>query len=233
MFKKRTQVFMQYLAVESRMNLKNCTEWSDFRQLVKYWSLWCLYSYFSAVGLPSLSLCEKASLPSPFTPSVSILSTCRILQEYRKINYWVFTFLIFLFIYLAARSLGCGAQDFQPSLWHADSFSWGIWNLFICSMWNLVPLSGVKPGPPALGAQSLSHWTPRKVLGHLPLSQSFLSSNLGMVRPEVFSISPSACPIASKINSLKNFLTIYLLLLPSHNVHHQKSVKACQDESYS
>ena len=99
-------------------------------------------------------------------------------------------------------------------------------------MWNLVPLPGVKPGPPALGAQSLSHWTSRKVLGHLPLSQSFLSSNLGMVHPEVFSISPSACPIASKINSLKNFLTIYLLLLSSHNVHHQKSVKACQDEFY-
>ena len=107
-----------------------------------------------------------------------------------------------------------------------------MWNLFSCSMWDLMPLSGIKPRPPALGAQSLSHWTPRKVLGHLPLSQSFLSSNLGMVSPEVFSFSPSACPRASKINSLKNFLTIYLLLLPSHNAHHQKSVKACQDEFY-
>ena len=141
-------------------------------------------------------------------------------------------FLIFLFIYLTAPSLGCCAQDFQPSLWHVNSFSWGMWDLFICSMWNLVPLPGIKPGPPALGAQSLNHWTPRKVLGHLPLSQNFLSSNLGMVHPEVFSISPSACPIASKINSLKNFLTIYLLLLPSCNAHHQKSVKACQDEFY-
>ena len=53
-----------------------------------------------------------------------------------------------------------------------------------------------------------------------------------MVSAEVFSFSPSTCPRASKINSLKNFLTIYLLLLPSHNAHHQKSVKACQDEFY-
>ena len=34
--------------------------------------------------------------------------------------------------------------------------SWG--------MWNLVPQPGIKPGPPALGAQSyLSHWTTREV----------------------------------------------------------------------
>ena len=26
-------------------------------------------------------------------------------------------------------------------------------------MWDLVPWPGIKPGPPALGAQSLSHWT--------------------------------------------------------------------------
>ena len=31
------------------------------------------------------------------------------------------------------------------------------------SMWDLVPWPGFEPGPPALGAQSLSHWTSRKV----------------------------------------------------------------------
>ena len=32
-----------------------------------------------------------------------------------------------------------------------------------CSMWDLVPWPGIEPGSPALGAQSLSHWTTREV----------------------------------------------------------------------
>ena len=32
-----------------------------------------------------------------------------------------------------------------------------------CSMWDLVPWVGIEPGPPALGAQRLSHWTTREV----------------------------------------------------------------------
>ena len=32
-----------------------------------------------------------------------------------------------------------------------------------CSMWGLVPHPGIKPGPPALGAWSPSHWTTREV----------------------------------------------------------------------
>ena len=45
-------------------------------------------------------------------------------------------------------------------------------NLFIylavlgltCSMWDLVPWPGIKPGPPASGAPSLSHWTTKEIL---------------------------------------------------------------------
>ena len=33
-----------------------------------------------------------------------------------------------------------------------------------CSMWDLVPWSGIEPRPPALGTQNLSHWTNREVL---------------------------------------------------------------------
>ena len=33
-----------------------------------------------------------------------------------------------------------------------------------CGMWDLVHSPGIKPGPPALGAQSLSPWTIREVL---------------------------------------------------------------------
>ena len=32
-----------------------------------------------------------------------------------------------------------------------------------CGMRDLVPRPGIKPGPPALGARSLSHWTTREV----------------------------------------------------------------------
>ena len=41
-------------------------------------------------------------------------------------------------------------------------FSWGMQTLS-CGMWDLVPWPGIEPGPPALGAQSLSHWTTREV----------------------------------------------------------------------
>ena len=47
-------------------------------------------------------------------------------------------FFLILFLYLAALSLSC-------------------------KMWDLVPWPGIKPRPPVLGAQSLSHWTTREV----------------------------------------------------------------------
>ena len=57
-------------------------------------------------------------------------------------------------------------------------------NLFIylmvpglsCSMCDLVPWSGVEPRPPALGVQSLSHWTTRKVPLPFPLDSSGIYS---------------------------------------------------------
>ena len=41
--------------------------------------------------------------------------------------------------------------------------------LVAACMWDLVPWPGVKPGPPALGAQSLTHWTTREVPKMHPL----------------------------------------------------------------
>ena len=35
--------------------------------------------------------------------------------------------------------------------------------LVVACMWDLVPRPGIEPGPPALGAQSLTHWTTREV----------------------------------------------------------------------
>ena len=34
-----------------------------------------------------------------------------------------------------------------------------------CGMWDIVPLPGIEPTPPALGWQSLSYSTTREVLG--------------------------------------------------------------------
>ena len=33
-----------------------------------------------------------------------------------------------------------------------------------CSMWDLVAQTGIKPGAPALGVQTLRHWTTKEVL---------------------------------------------------------------------
>ena len=33
----------------------------------------------------------------------------------------------------------------------------------LCIMWDLVPQPGIEPASPALGVQSLSHWTTREV----------------------------------------------------------------------
>ena len=58
------------------------------------------------------------------------------------------------------------------------TFSWG--------MWDLVLWPGIEPRPPALGAQSLSHWTAREVpslcFRHL-MHISFLKINRLFFRP--------------------------------------------------
>ena len=65
-----------------------------------------------------------------------------------------FNFLkIFLFIYLAVSGL----------IWDLLSLLWRDGSLVVCSMWDLVPWSRIEPRPPALEAQSLSHWTTGEV----------------------------------------------------------------------
>ena len=44
--------------------------------------------------------------------------------------------------------------------------------LFSCSIWDLVPWLGIEPGPHALKAQSVSHWTTREVPNFCFFSQS-------------------------------------------------------------
>ena len=52
----------------------------------------------------------------------------------------------YLFLYLAVLGLSCSVQ----------TLSWDVW--------ELVPWPGIKSRPPALGTQSLSHWTTRESL---------------------------------------------------------------------
>ena len=69
---------------------------------------------------------------------------------------YIYIFFFFLFlnvsIYLTELGISC-------STWN---LSCGMQDLFRCSMWDPVPWPRIKLGPPAGGAQSLSHWTTRQ-----------------------------------------------------------------------
>ena len=103
-------------------------------------------------GFCSCSLCDTSEQGSDFVLIFlkSYWYDSLLLQIIQIVNYPDSSFLLFcvphplfspqiyLFVYLSALDLSC-------------------------SMWDLVPWPGTEPGPPALGAQSLSHWTTRKV----------------------------------------------------------------------
>jgi len=72
-----------------------------------------------------------------------------------------FTLFQHLSIYLATPGISCSTQDLQSSWQRGRSLSSSMQTLS-CSMWNLVPWPEMDPGSPALGAQSLNHWTTRK-----------------------------------------------------------------------
>ena len=57
-----------------------------------------------------------------------------------------------------------------------------------CSMWDLVPQTGMKPRPPALAAQCLGYWTTRETLMFL-----FLSFLLALGLPSVLLLKQSIC----------------------------------------
>ena len=106
------------------------------------------------------------------------------------IYYFFLKIFIYLFIYLAVPGLSCGTRDLRCRLQDL---------LVAACMQDLALWSGIEPGPPALGVQSLNHWTTREVLAmsyfwsslpwspnwrppylvpiSLPLSSHLLSSN--------------------------------------------------------
>ena len=79
----------------------------------------------------------------------------------KKACFLLFIYIIYL-IYLAVPSLSCGTEDLWSSLRMLNLHcGCGIitcdMHTLSCSMWDLVPWLEIKPGLPALGAQSLSH----------------------------------------------------------------------------
>ena len=59
---------------------------------------------------------------------------------------------------LAALGFSYSSQDLRSSLWYAGSIDLA----FELLVADPVPLSGMEPEPPALGAKSLRHWTTRE-----------------------------------------------------------------------
>ena len=73
-------------------------------------------------------------------------------------RYWYqYHYTFYLFINLLIWHVGCLIFFSAHGIFRYNmrSLSWGLW--------DLVPWLGVEPGPPALGAQSLNHWTTREV----------------------------------------------------------------------
>ena len=68
---------------------------------------------------------------------------------------------IYLFIYSAAPGLSC--SRWAPWLQHVGSLVVACELLVAACIWDLVPRPGIKPGLPALGAQSLIHCATREV----------------------------------------------------------------------
>ena len=51
----------------------------------------------------------------------------------------------------------------RPQSQHVGSLTFvAVCETLSCDMWDLVPWSGIEPGPPAWGTQSLSYWPPGK-----------------------------------------------------------------------
>ena len=117
--------------------------------------------------------------------------------------------LQFIFFFnISFYSLGC----VWSLLWHAGTWiaSYGIsMPILSCGMWDLVPWSGVEPGPPSLRAWSLSHWTTREVL-----SFSFLISKWGWYLPHETvvkkwkNICESTCHVRNQFLPPHSLLTI-------------------------
>ena len=114
-----------------------------------------------AVRTPCFHCWDVGSVPEE---KAKILQAAQCGPKAPKQNTRGCVFCLF-FLYLVVLGLSCGTQDLGPSLQHAGSFFSCSMKTLSCGMWSLVPWPGIEPGLPALGAQSLSHWTTKEVPG--------------------------------------------------------------------
>ena len=101
----------------------------------------------------------------------------------------IFPFSIFLKnICLAPLGLRRSTQGLPSSLQHSGSTSY--------DMQDLVPWPEIEPGPPALGSQSFSHWTPREDPSFSILQN--LSSSTGVIQWRHLMMSPNFSDLADE-----------------------------------
>ena len=72
----------------------------------------------------------------------------------KRKGFFSFIKIIYVFGCVASLLPHAGSLIFIAACW-----------IFSCGMWDLVSRPRIEPGPPALGAQSLSYWATREVLG--------------------------------------------------------------------
>ena len=122
----------------------------DFGMLIQFhasrWSQGCIYK--TVVLRTKLDQLVKVSQVPSFFFFFSIFSICLLIQTTPLIKIF-----FNIFIYLGVLGLSCSTQD------HLDAAC----EVFRYGMWDLVSWPRMEPGPPALEAQTLSHWTTREV----------------------------------------------------------------------
>ena len=135
------------------------------------------YQVPPSVGFSRQEYWSGVPLPSP----VVLPETCVFFLWDKRILFCGVQYLLkniycYYFMYFAVLGLSCGMWDLQ---------SYGMQTLN-CGMWDLIPWPGIKLGPLALRAQSLSSWTSREVpvSSLLRVSSKYVSS----LRPGLSSI---------------------------------------------
>ena len=88
------------------------------------------------------------------------LSHAITIEPFTTYSFFKNLYYFYLFMYLTAPGLHWGTRTMAVA-W--DLVPQSLRTLINCGMWNLVPQSGIKSQPPAMGAQSPSHLTTREV----------------------------------------------------------------------
>ena len=105
----------------------------------------------------------------PGSPSGRFFTVWATREAFKWENSRTWLTILFLFvkllIYLTVSGLSA-ASRIRYGITDEDPIFVMVWQISNCSMWDLVPWSGIKPRCPALAVWSLSHWITGKVPGY-------------------------------------------------------------------